>query len=345
VARGDTGRRLLDSLPIPPEEVAGLLLTMGALLPAALYVTWAADGRDGLRRLGSRLLRWRVGAGWWLLALAGLPALALGIGLLVGDTLVPVEPVPFLVGQAGLLMVNFALVNLWEETAWSGVVQTRLERRHGILLAALITAIPFALVHTPLAFLNAEVTIGSVLTALVMYLMLGVLFRPTLAVVMRGAADSVLVVAVLHSVFNRTNNSNGIAASLLSGDAGQLPILLATVPLTLIAAVAARRRLGPRVDAEDVAGLTVQHPADARQGAEADRPSAAALEHRQVGDRDADLLGEPGERHAALRQDPVEVDDHTVRFGLVERLAGACVRWWHRRPGAAPRPASGPWPS
>jgi hypothetical protein len=65
-----------------------------------------------------------------------------------------------------------------------------------------------------------------------------------LAVVMRGAADSVLVVAVLHSVFNRTNNSNGIAASPLSGDAGQLPIVLATVPLTLIAAVAARRRLG-----------------------------------------------------------------------------------------------------
>jgi hypothetical protein len=106
-------------------------------------------------------------------------------------------------------------------------------------------------VHTPLAFLAAEVTIGSVLTALVVYLILGVLFRPMLAVVMRGAADSVLVVAVLHSVFNRTNNSNGIAASLLSGDAGQLPILLATVPLTVIAAVAARRRLGRRTGGTD----------------------------------------------------------------------------------------------
>jgi len=59
------GRRLLDALPIPPDEVAGLLLTTGSLFPAALYVTWAADGRDGLRRLGSRLRRWRVGAGWW----------------------------------------------------------------------------------------------------------------------------------------------------------------------------------------------------------------------------------------------------------------------------------------
>jgi membrane protease YdiL (CAAX protease family) len=238
------GRRLLDALPIPPDEVAGLLLTMGSLFPAALYVTWAADGRDGLRRLGSRLLRWRVGAGWWLLVLAGLPVLALGLAVLLGDTLMPVSPVPFLAGQAGLLLVNFAVVNLWEETAWSGVVQTRLERRHGILLAALITAIPFALVHTPLALLEAEVTIGSVVTALVLYLVLGVLFRPMLAVVMRGAAHSVLVVAVLHSVFNRTNNENGIAASLLSGDAGQLPVLLATVPLTLIAAVAAGRRLG-----------------------------------------------------------------------------------------------------
>jgi hypothetical protein len=86
------GRRLLDVLPIPPDEVAGLLLTMGALLPAALYVTWAADGRDGLRRLGSRLLRWRVRAGWWLLVLAGLPVLALGMALRSGCCTRPSTP-------------------------------------------------------------------------------------------------------------------------------------------------------------------------------------------------------------------------------------------------------------
>src|SRR5215217_1308180 len=41
------GGALLERLPFPPDEVAGLLLTMCALLPSALFVTWAADGRPG----------------------------------------------------------------------------------------------------------------------------------------------------------------------------------------------------------------------------------------------------------------------------------------------------------
>jgi len=40
------GGQLLDRLPFPPDEIAGLMLTMFALLPSALFVTWAADGRQ-----------------------------------------------------------------------------------------------------------------------------------------------------------------------------------------------------------------------------------------------------------------------------------------------------------
>jgi uncharacterized protein len=50
------------------------------------------------------------------------------------------------------------LVNLWEETAWAGVVQTRVERRHNIFAAAALTAVPFGFIHLPLAFLN-EITL------------------------------------------------------------------------------------------------------------------------------------------------------------------------------------------
>ena len=37
------GGPLLDRLPFPPDEITGLMLTMFALLPSALFVTWAAD--------------------------------------------------------------------------------------------------------------------------------------------------------------------------------------------------------------------------------------------------------------------------------------------------------------
>jgi Type II CAAX prenyl endopeptidase Rce1-like len=61
-------------------------------------------------------------------------------------------------------VINLILVNLWEETAWAGVMQTRLERRHNIF-AAVLTALPFGFIHLPLTFLS-EITGASVLISL-----------------------------------------------------------------------------------------------------------------------------------------------------------------------------------
>ena len=41
--------------------------------------------------------------------------------------------------------------------------------------------------------------------------LLGLIFRPVIGVFLRGTGGSVLLVALLHSVFNRTNNDNGVA--------------------------------------------------------------------------------------------------------------------------------------
>jgi len=181
------GGDLVARLPGAPDELAGLLLTLGALLPAALYVTWAADGSDGLRRLARRIVLWRVGLGWWLLVLAGLPVLTVLVAVAQGGSLRSVQPLPFVAAQAFHLLLNLALVNLWEEAAWSGVVQTRLEERHSLYVAALLTAVPFALVHWPLAFFDGrEATVAGAAGALAGYLVLGAIFRPMLAVVLRG---------------------------------------------------------------------------------------------------------------------------------------------------------------
>jgi membrane protease YdiL (CAAX protease family) len=237
------GGSLPGMLHIAPDELAGLLLTLVGLLPAAMIVTWAADGPAGVRRLLARMRRWRVGVGWWLLVMAGLPLLTIAIGLLLGDSLAAIDPVRFWVSQLPFGAVNFALVNLWEETAWAGVVQTRLERRHTLFVAALLTAIPFALVHWPLAFFG-PVTLASAALSLLTYLIVGAIFRPMLAMVMRGARDSVLLVAVMHTVFNRVYNDNGIAAGLLTGDTGALAAPLAAIALTAATAIIIRGRLG-----------------------------------------------------------------------------------------------------
>jgi membrane protease YdiL (CAAX protease family) len=53
---------------------------------------------------------------------------------------------------AGAVSVLIALlvIHLWEETVWAGFMQTRLERRHSLPVAALLTAVPFAAIHLPL---------------------------------------------------------------------------------------------------------------------------------------------------------------------------------------------------
>jgi uncharacterized protein len=237
------GRSLLDRLPVPPDEIAGLTLTMFALLPSALFVTWAANGRPGLIRLFRRIVRWRFGVGWWLAVLAGLPVLTVIFTLILGGSLESIDPVPLFWNQLRLLLINFILVNLWEETAWAGVVQTLLEDRYNIFVAAALTAVPFGFIHLPLAFLS-EVTLASVLISLAAYILLGLFLRPLVGVVLRGSRDSVLAAGLMHSVFNRTNNDNGIAAALLNGERYRVGILIAVVVLiAALALIAGRRRL------------------------------------------------------------------------------------------------------
>jgi len=237
-------------LHLDPDQVAGLALNI-PLTFVALCVTWAAQGRAGLGRLRGRVLRWRVGIGWWLLVLTGLPVLGTGFALLFGDTLTPVDPVDLLVGQLGLVTVNFLVINLWEEVAWSGVFQTRLERRHNLFLVAVLTAIPFAAFHLPLQFFLGEpVTPISLAIAFGAYLLLCMFFRPLLAVVRRGTGDSLFLVALQHSVFNRTANENGIAATLLTGDARQISLLISLVVITVVTAVVIRSRLSRSYGAE-----------------------------------------------------------------------------------------------
>ena len=65
------------------ERIAAAMLVFLALLPTTFLVTWAVDGRPGVLRLVRRMFRWRIGARWWLIVLAGLPTLTMALALLV----------------------------------------------------------------------------------------------------------------------------------------------------------------------------------------------------------------------------------------------------------------------
>jgi membrane protease YdiL (CAAX protease family) len=226
-----------------PIELFALGVTLLVMLPSALWVTSVVDGRSGVRALLVRAFRWRFGPVWWAVVLLGLPVTALVIGLLLGGSLHTTDAGSVLATQALQIVIAVLVINLWEETVWAGFLQTRLERRHGFLAAALLTAVPFAGVHMPLLLIDDNVTVASVLRGVGGLLLLAVVVRLMIGVVLHGAAGSLLAVGVLHQLFDASNNRGGLVDSFLSGADEGVVTLIASVLLTLVAGAALRDRL------------------------------------------------------------------------------------------------------
>ena len=218
------------------ERIASVLLVFVALLPAALWVTWATDGPRGSVPWCSVCVGGRSGRTGGLWSWPALPALTLTLAMLFGDTPTPVDIGPFVAAQVVGLLVNLPLINMWEETAWSGAVQTRLEQHHRLVKAALLTAVPFALAHMPLHFIG-DFSIGRSPRALVTLLIVCAIVRLMIGVFREGPAKASSPSPLLHTVFNRSNNDEGLVAALVDGDGRKLAGLLAVLILTAVAAI------------------------------------------------------------------------------------------------------------
>lgn len=124
-------------------------------------------------------------------------------------------------------------VNLAEETAWSGFVQTRLAGRHGLLKGALLTAPLFAAMHLPLQFTpdwtGPDVAIGT--AAL---LVMTPFFRYLMGDLLASTGGSLLATGIAHASFNAANEG-------LVGNWQALPALA-----VLVAALAVTRRAAQR---------------------------------------------------------------------------------------------------
>jgi membrane protease YdiL (CAAX protease family) len=204
------------------------LLAFGLLFGGALAITGVAEGRNGLRRLLKGLLRWRIGAGRWLLILTALPTLTLGIAAASGSLQSPTEGWSSMLAAYLIdgIVIGVLSTSLWEEAAWSGFFQSRLMRRRGLVSSACLTAIPFAAAHIPGAFQNTT-TAGALVNILAIVL-LAPLLRYVAGVLLLETGCSVLAVAVFHASFN--------ASGRLTAATGGWQFLAALVLLTVLVA-------------------------------------------------------------------------------------------------------------
>lgn len=186
-------------LPVEP-----FLLALGyVVLLGGAIVTARRSGPGGVRQLFSGVLHWRIGVRNWIVVAAAVPITTIAVALATGTFTAPADGWPVTVGNYLFFTFVFGalILNIFEETAWQGLVQRHLTQHHGALKAAMITAVPFAAIHLPLSFVG-DVTMVEALgaTALVF------LFAPAMRLVM-GRIDiatggSLLAVGVMHASFN-----------------------------------------------------------------------------------------------------------------------------------------------
>ena len=229
---GLTWMAQISSILVLGDITAGLIAELIILVGTSILVTAVAEGRPGLRRLFAGVVRWRVGVGWYVVALLGLAVLTLLIALLTGTLRnpaggwLPVVGVYFL----QLLLLGVLLGNVWEEMGWTGVVQRRLMERHGLTAGAALTAIPFALIHLPMAFGGGfAVPLQIVLLIWAVLIVTAPIMRWLLGVTYLGTGRSILLVGIVHASFNSAGQLPVIAGGGTFASIGALAILLVIV--------------------------------------------------------------------------------------------------------------------
>ena len=147
-----------------PGAAPFILLSAMSLVIAAFVTTALADGRAGVRELRSRVFRFRVSPRWYVIAFVALPGAALATAFVLAGAapVVALASDPSIALSAVLgAVIAFALINWWEEAAWTGFALHRLQRRIGPVRASVVTTWMQAALHLPLVFIADGVTTGA----------------------------------------------------------------------------------------------------------------------------------------------------------------------------------------
>jgi membrane protease YdiL (CAAX protease family) len=252
----------IDQSPSSQYLIGFLEHLFSVALPAFLVVA-VLHGKDGMRDLARRSLRWRVGARWYLIALLGLP-----IGsVLCASVIYGVAPLNALVNRWQLLftlilpslLIRIVFLNTIEEIGWLGFLQARFQDQYGPWKACLLVEIPFALWHLPglLGDTGGQISLA---------LMLGSVFavfqlcgRFVNMWLYNSSNRSVLPAALFHANFNTTINV--YADNLIPVPAEPWFFIVSSVlaAAALLIVIFTRGRLSYKPDVSQIAQSRILH--------------------------------------------------------------------------------------
>ena len=174
---------------------------------AGVLAAGLVHGKTGLRDLGSRLLRWRVGFRWYAVALLTAPLLT--TATLLAFSLTSPAFLPALVTSAdkvGLLLtgiVTALIVPVFEELGWTGFAVPELRKRYGVLTTGLVVGLIWGVWHFPL-FAGSAHSSTAVPPALFLAVLLfsWLLAYRVLMVWVYDRTQSLLIMMVMHAVID-----------------------------------------------------------------------------------------------------------------------------------------------
>jgi uncharacterized protein len=218
---------------------------MGPFL-AAFVMTGVTEGRAGVRRFLRRFVLWRVGLGWYLFVLVGVPALFVLSIIVLPGVLGSFQGLGAMLPPLSLLgwfvYAFFPGGALGEEPGWRGFALPRLQSLHGPLLGSLILGPLWGLWHLPLFFtpwneLTTFNVVGYVLVTTCLAIMYTWVFNNT--------KGSVLIAVLLHATFNWTTVAVGpLFPAPIFDDYGLMTILGGFGAFAVVLVALTRGRLG-----------------------------------------------------------------------------------------------------
>jgi uncharacterized protein len=153
--------------PLQFQEAAFPYAIMAAVLGpsvAGILLTGLVHGREGLREFRARLLKWRVGARWYAVALLTAPLVFAAV--FVPLSLISPEFLPriFITSdKAGVLLMGIAaglMAGIFEELGWTGFAIPRMRLRYGVLSTGLFVGVLWATWHLLQSYWASGVTSG-----------------------------------------------------------------------------------------------------------------------------------------------------------------------------------------
>ena len=146
--------------------VPALLIMFSGPFISGILMNFLIEGREGIRKLLSRYLRWRTEGRWFAIAVFTGPilvaAVLFGLSIFNQEFLPGIITVKDKIGSV-IFGVGWGLIGggLFEETGWTGFAVPQLRKRYSILSTGLIVGILWGIWHLMIAFWASNYLTGA----------------------------------------------------------------------------------------------------------------------------------------------------------------------------------------